>query len=121
MRSSYPPAIAPTTKKGSVPEATAPGSGASGRSSDKCRDAKSGKEIYRERLGGRGSCYSSPVVGDNKIYIGTEGGVVVVFRPGDQFKVLAKNDLGERIMATPALVENTSYLRTEQHLYAFGG
>ena len=64
-----------------------------------CRDAKSGKEIYRERLGGRGACYSSPVIGDGKIYAGTDGGVLVVFKPGDKFEVLAKNDLGEGIVA----------------------
>jgi outer membrane protein assembly factor BamB len=84
-----------------------------------CRDPKTGKEMYRERLGGRGMCYSSPVEGADKIYVGTEGGVVVVFKPGNRFKVLARNDIGERIMATPALVDNTIYLRTEQHLYAF--
>jgi len=85
-----------------------------------CRDAKSGKEIYRERLGGRGACYSSPVLGDGKIYIGTEGGVLVVFKPGDRFEVLARNDLKERIVATPALVDNKIYVRTDRHLYAFG-
>jgi outer membrane protein assembly factor BamB len=85
-----------------------------------CRDAKSGKEIYRERLGGRGACYSSPIFGDGKIYISTEGGVVVVFKPGNRFEVLARNDLKERIVATPALVDNKIYLRTDRYLYAFG-
>jgi outer membrane protein assembly factor BamB len=85
-----------------------------------CRDAKSGKEIYRERLGGRGACYSSPVLGDGKIYVGTDGGVLVVFKPGDRFEVMARNDLKEGIVATPALVDNKIYLRTFQHLYAFG-
>jgi outer membrane protein assembly factor BamB len=85
-----------------------------------CRDAKSGQEIYRERLGGRGACYSSPVIGDGKIYAGTDGGVLVVFKPGDKFEVLAKNDVGEGIVATPALVDNKIYVRTDRHLYAFG-
>lgn len=84
-----------------------------------CRDAKTGKEIYRERLGGRGICYASPVVGDNKIYVGCDGGVLVVFKPGDRFEVLAKNDLGEAILATPALVDNSIYVRTDKHLFAF--
>ena len=39
---------------------------------------------------------------------------------GDRFEVLARNDLGEGIVATPALVENQIYLRTERHLYVFG-
>jgi outer membrane protein assembly factor BamB len=85
-----------------------------------CRDAQSGKEIYRERLGGRGASYSSPILGDGKIYVGTEGGVLVVFKPGDRFEVLARNDLREGIVATPALVDNKIYVRTYEHLYAFG-
>jgi outer membrane protein assembly factor BamB len=84
-----------------------------------CRDARSGKEIYRERLGGRGTCYSSPVIGDNKIYVGTDGGVLVVFKPGDRFEILSKNDLGEGILATPALVDNKIYVRTDHHMHAF--
>ena len=47
-------------------------------------------------------------------------GVLVVFRPGDQFEVLARNDFGEGILATPALVDNRIYVRTEKNLYAFG-
>jgi outer membrane protein assembly factor BamB len=86
-----------------------------------CRDAATGKEIYRKRLGGRGTCYASPVVGDDKIYVGSDGGVLVVFRPGDRFEVLANNDFGEEgIVATPALVDDKIYVRTERHLYAFG-
>jgi outer membrane protein assembly factor BamB len=85
-----------------------------------CRDVRSGKEIYRERLGARGTCYSSPIVGDGKIYIGTDGGVVIVFKPGDRFEILARNNLGEGIVATPALVDNRIYVRTDRHLIAFG-
>jgi len=46
--------------------------------------------------------------------------VLVVFKPGDRFEVLARNDLMEGIVATPALVDNKIYVRTSEHLYAFG-
>jgi outer membrane protein assembly factor BamB len=59
-------------------------------------------------------------VGGDEIYVGTDGGVLVVFKPGDRFKVLARNALDEGIVATPALVDNMIYVRTERHLYAFG-
>jgi outer membrane protein assembly factor BamB len=85
-----------------------------------CRDPRNGKEIYRERLGGRGTCYSSPVAADGKIYVGTDGGVLVVFKAGDRFELLARNDLGEGIVATPALVEDKIFVRTQRQLYAFG-
>jgi hypothetical protein len=35
-------------------------------------------------------------------------------------EVLARNDLGEPILATPALAGGRLYVRTEGHLYAFG-
>jgi outer membrane protein assembly factor BamB len=42
-----------------------------------------------------------------------------VLAAGDSFTVLARNDLGESIQATPALVDGKIYVRTEKHLYAF--
>ena len=44
-----------------------------------------------------------------------------VFAAGDKLEVLSHNDLGEPILATPALVDGRVYVRTETHLYAFGG
>jgi len=40
-------------------------------------------------------------------------------RAGNRFEVLAENDLGESIGATPALVDGTLYVRTARHLFAF--
>lgn len=46
--------------------------------------------------------------------------IVTVFREGARPEVLARNDLGEQILATPALADGKLYVRTEGHLYAFG-
>jgi outer membrane protein assembly factor BamB len=86
-----------------------------------CLDASTGKLHYRERLGAGGFYYSSPVAGDGKIYAASVQGVLSVFKAGDKFEVMAKNDLGEKILATPALVDGRVYVRTENHLFAFGG
>jgi outer membrane protein assembly factor BamB len=85
-----------------------------------CLDAATGKLVYRERLGPGGAYFSSPVAGDGKIYAASKNGVVVVFAAGDRFQVLARNDLGETIQATPALAGGKIYVRTEKALYAFG-
>ncbi|MGH7194425.1 MAG: PQQ-binding-like beta-propeller repeat protein, partial [Candidatus Saccharimonadales bacterium] len=85
-----------------------------------CRAATTGKELYKQRLGTEGTCYASPVVGDGKIYVASDGGTVIVFEPGDGYRRLAKNDFDEAIVATPALLEGKIYLRTQGHLYAFG-
>ncbi len=84
-----------------------------------CLDAKTGKLLDRKRVGAVGMYYASPVAGDGKVYLATLKGVVVVLKAGDKLEVLARNDLGEAIAATPALVGGVIYLRTEKHLYAF--
>ena len=85
-----------------------------------CRVAKTGELLYSGRLGAPGYYYSSPVAADNKIYIASEEGVVVVLDAGDQLKVLATNKLDGDILATPALADGNIYVRTENNLYAFG-
>jgi outer membrane protein assembly factor BamB len=84
------------------------------------RVAKTGELTYSGRLGAPGYYYSSPVAADQKIYIASEEGVVVVLDAGAKLNVLATNKLDGAIMATPALVEGNIYVRTESHLYAFG-
>jgi len=84
------------------------------------RNAKTGELITSGRTGAPGYYYSSPVVADNKIYIASEEGVVVVLAAGDQLNVLARNKLDGGILATPAIVDGKIYLRTESQMYAFG-
>jgi len=84
-----------------------------------CLDARTGEVAYQSRLEAGGPYYASPVAGDGKVYTTSARGVVTVLSAGRELKVLSQNDLGERIMATPALVEGTVYVRTETELLAF--
>ena len=85
-----------------------------------CRSVADGQDLYRGRLGAVGGYYASPVAADGKIYFASDRGVVTVIDGrATKLTVLAKNDLAEPIMATPALVDGTIYVRTEGHLYAF--
>jgi hypothetical protein len=43
-----------------------------------------------------------------------------VLGTGDHLEVLARNDLGEDISATPAVVGGVLYVRTATNLFAFG-
>jgi outer membrane protein assembly factor BamB len=85
-----------------------------------CRVAKTGELVYSGRLGASGYYYSSPVAADQKIFIASQEGVVVVLDAGEKLNILAKNQLDAAILATPALVDGNIYVRTENHLYAFG-
>jgi outer membrane protein assembly factor BamB len=84
-----------------------------------CLDASTGKLVYRKRLGATGIYYASPVAAGNHIYVSSRDGVVAVVEAGDKGEALARNDLGEPIVASPALVDGKLYVRTEGHLFAF--
>jgi outer membrane protein assembly factor BamB len=82
-------------------------------------DLESGREIYRERIAHGGSGFSaSPVAADGRIYLSSEDGQVFVIAAGAEPEVIAENDLGEPIMATPAIVGQTLYVRARDHLWA---
>jgi outer membrane protein assembly factor BamB len=85
-----------------------------------CMDAKTGKLLFRERLGAAGLYCSSPICANGRIYTASRKGIITVFKAGDTLEVLAKNDLKEQIFATPAVVDNKLYVRTDKHVYAFG-
>ena len=83
-------------------------------------DAKTGALRYRDRTGATHS--ASPVASDGHLYLAAEGGEVLVLRAGgDRLEVVARNDMGEPIFATPAIARGTLYLRTRSHLVAVAG
>jgi outer membrane protein assembly factor BamB len=88
-----------------------------------CLEAATGKPIYQtKRIGAPPAQYfASPLAADGKIYVASTGGVVSVIdaEAADALHVLAHNDLGEPIQATPAIVDHTLYVRTSAHLFAF--
>ena len=69
------------------------------------------------RIGNVGYYYASPVVGDSKIYIVGENGFVIVLADGPKLKFLAKNDMGDTCIATPAIADGRLYIRTRHKLY----
>jgi outer membrane protein assembly factor BamB len=85
-----------------------------------CRDPRTGKALFEERLGAPGGYYSSPVASGGRIYTASDLGVITILPASDQFEVAGRVDLGEPIQATPAIVEGKLYVRTDKHLFAFG-
>ena len=58
--------------------------------------------------------------GDGKVYLASERGVVTVLKAAGKWEILSSHDFGERIMATPVMVKDKIFLRTESALYCFG-
>ncbi len=83
-------------------------------------DATSGKHLKVGRVTGTDDYYASPVAGDGKIYLLDEEGRLSVVSATANWEVLHSAEFGERVYATPALLDNRIYLRTHGHLYCFG-
>jgi outer membrane protein assembly factor BamB len=83
-----------------------------------CLDAATGKQLWKERLGG--DFHASPVAGDGKVYFATREGTVYVLRSGKPFEPLAKNELGEMIVASPAISGGQLFFRGQRHLFCVG-
>jgi outer membrane protein assembly factor BamB len=84
-----------------------------------CLDAATGTRHWRERVGG--SYYCSPVWIDGRLYCTSKAGAVVVIAAEKSFKLLAKNPLGEKCFATPAVANGVMYQRTQTKLFSLGG
>jgi outer membrane protein assembly factor BamB len=83
-----------------------------------CFDAKTGDEIWQDRLDGDFS--ASPVAAAGLIFATNERGVTYVVRAGDKFELLSANNLGSGGFASPVVCDGRIYLRTEDALYCIG-
>jgi outer membrane protein assembly factor BamB len=86
-----------------------------------CFDAKTGEEMYEERLGSTGTAFSaSPVAANGHLYFPSEGGEVFVVKAGPAFELVSTNAMGEICMASPAISGNRLFVRTQRRLVAIG-
>ncbi len=79
--------------------------------------AKTGEPTLRARLGNGGSFAASPVASDGKLYFASEDGEVFVIKAGTTYELLARNPLGEVMIATPAITGQMLIIRGEHHVF----
>ncbi len=85
-----------------------------------CLGAIDGERHYlKHPLPGSPSFSASPVGAADRIYLLSEKGKTIVLQRGKEFKVLAINELDGKFLASPAIVGNAIYLRSDKHLYCF--
>jgi outer membrane protein assembly factor BamB len=85
-----------------------------------CFEAQTGKQVYRERLGGSGGYSASPVAADGNLYFTSEESDVRVVRAGPKFELLAINPLGDPCVSTPAISDGMLFIRTQHYLLGIG-
>jgi outer membrane protein assembly factor BamB len=81
-------------------------------------DLATGKSHWElSRIRNIGDYYASPVAGDGKIFVVGENGFVIVLAQGPELKILAKNDLGEPCIASPAIADGRIFIRSREKLF----
>jgi len=83
-----------------------------------CIDAADGKTLWRERFGGVFS--ASPIAAGGRVYLINEDGEAWVLQAGRERKILSRNRLGERTLASPAISQGQIFVRTDEHLLCIG-
>ncbi|MCX7825779.1 MAG: PQQ-like beta-propeller repeat protein [Verrucomicrobiae bacterium] len=86
-----------------------------------CIDPATGRTLWSGAIPkSHSKFYASPVVADGRIYAAREDGVVFVVRANGPFELLAANDMGERVIASPVPVAGLLLIRSQKHLFCIG-
>lgn len=84
-------------------------------------DTENGESLRKpRRLPNTGNYFASPIAGDGKIYLAGENGTVLVLSGDAEQKVLAKNDMEDLIIGTPAIADGRLLIRTRSNLFCLG-
>jgi len=84
-----------------------------------CIDPETGRVIYTNRIGSPGPHITSPVAANGFLYLCSFKGKMKVVKAEDKFEIAGEYDFKDKIMATPAIIENSIYIRTGKELIAF--
>lgn len=82
-----------------------------------CTDIPSGDTLWVKDMGKQ---YASPVLADGLVYMPNDEGVITVLKPGPAFDPVARNEIGEGMIASAAISNGKIYLRGEKHLFCIG-
>jgi outer membrane protein assembly factor BamB len=81
-------------------------------------DAKTGDRLWQQRVDGVFS--ASPVAGGGHVYFVSENGDTIVVKAGKAPEVIARNAIGERALASPAISNGRIFIRTDDHVFCIG-
>jgi outer membrane protein assembly factor BamB len=81
-----------------------------------CIDAATGKACWTNDI--QGEMWSSTLVADGKVYVGTRRGEFIVLAAGREKRVLSNTVLDGPISGTPVAANGTLYVATQKRLYA---
>ena len=77
------------------------------------------KRKFKKRIGG--NYFSSPIIADGKLICGSLDGELVMVEASGDFEIAGRSRLVSGMHATPAVANNSLYLRTDTHLICIRG
>lgn len=80
-----------------------------------CAELQTGRSRWQTRIGGRH--WSTPVLAGERMYCFNQDGQVRIVRLGARGQVVSSADLGETILASPAVDDRSMYVRSDRHLW----
>jgi len=81
-----------------------------------CVDAETGQAVWTHSL--QGEVWASPLVADDKVYLGTRRGHFYVFAASREKRLLNTVSLGSPISATATAANGVLFVATMNRLYA---
>ena len=82
-----------------------------------CYEAATGTILWKEPMGLH---HASPVTANGLLYFLNDDGVMHVVKANSKFELVARNELGEKTYASPALSGGRIFLRSFKNLYCVG-
>lgn len=82
-----------------------------------CTDIATGDTLWTKNMGRQ---YASPVLADGLVYMPNDEGVTTIIQPGKDFEMVARNEIGEQMIASAAISNGKIFLRGEEHLFCIG-
>jgi outer membrane protein assembly factor BamB len=84
-----------------------------------CLNPETGNVLFQSRIGNPGPYLASPVAANGLLYIFGYNGKLKILKAGDELNIVGEHDFKDKIGASPAIIGNTIYIRTNSGLLAY--
>ncbi len=81
-----------------------------------CIDAKTGKAYWTHETFGH--CWSTPLIVNDRVYIGNEDGTIFCFKVDKNKQELSENSLDTAVFTTPIVANDTLFIANRNHVFA---
>jgi outer membrane protein assembly factor BamB len=81
-----------------------------------CVDAKTGVPYWTHDM--LAAAWGSPMIVENKVYIGDEDGDICVFELSKEMNLIAENSMSNSVYSTPVVANNTLFIANKDHIFA---